>query len=115
MYMTSRNSKDNMVHSTGCRYAGRILPHNKVYYDSAETAYTKGKCACRYCAAVMQYVYEEMDRLRELCAANCYSIIFDAATGTLDVITFEYTPEGYPRGLCVFLIMRFRLIPLRLR
>jgi hypothetical protein len=64
MYITSRNSKDNMVHNSGCRYAGRILPRNKVYYDTAETAYTKGKCACRYCAAVMQYVYEEMEQLK---------------------------------------------------
>ncbi len=86
MYITSRNSKDNMVHNTGCRYADKILPRNKVYYDSAETAYTKGKCACRYCAAVMQYVYEEMDSLKEICAANGYDIMFDAVTGTLDVI-----------------------------
>lgn len=89
MYITSRNSKDNMVHNSGCRYAGRILPRNKVYYDTAETAYTKGKCACRYCAAVMQYVYEEIEQLKEICAAYGYNIIFDAATGTLDVVTTE--------------------------
>ncbi len=106
MYITSRNSKDNMVHSTACRYAGRILPRNKVYYDSAETAYTKGKCACRYCAAVMQYVYREMDSLTEICAANGYDIIFDAATGTLDVVTpdsgWKIAVVGTSRRLVLF-------------
>ena len=54
----------------------------------------------------MQYVYEEMDRLRELCAANCYSIIFDAATGTLDVIApnseWKIAVAGASRNLVLF-------------
>ena len=106
MYITSRNSKDNIVHNAGCRYADKILPRNKVYYDTAETAYTKGKCACRYCAAVMQYVYEEMDQIKEICEANAYNILLDATTGTLDVIApdseWKIAVTGTSRKLVLF-------------
>ena len=106
MYIASRNSKDNMVHSTGCGYAGRILPRNKVYYDTAETAYTKGKCACRYCAAVMQYVNKEMDLLKEMCGDYGYELLFDAATGTIDVVTpdseWKIAVAGASRKLVLF-------------
>nr|MCR5650785.1 hypothetical protein [Lachnospiraceae bacterium] len=87
MYITSVRSADKLVHNANCRFARMIAAHNIVRFHTADEAYASGRCACRYCAAVLKKVPSELSDLRNICEANNICISFDPADGTLDIVT----------------------------
>lgn len=87
MYVTSRKSKDKMIHEENCRYAKMMAPRNKVYFHGAQDAFAKGKIACRYCSMVIKKLSSEMKDIQNICEANGISIAFNYVDGTLEVTT----------------------------
>ena len=98
MFIVSRKSADKMFHDQNCRYALMISPHNRVYYHTMAEAFSDGKIACSYCAALMKMILKEIDDLRGICEENGIGIVFNHEDGTLEIQTEKSEWKLAPYG-----------------
>ena len=80
-------SSNKIIHYMDCRYIKMIPTKNRKYFYTMEDASESGYVQCKYCSYIGKYINKEKKMLEHYCIPNGIHYYFNAADGSLDVIS----------------------------